>query len=336
MEICFKPCLYPTDDYRSICGDLNCNDVNHQTISLKKFKKLHMLDEDKLCSKLLDDGNLCCQKIDEIMCPIHMTKKCDKSNRNNKLTTSKRCIFNYNFEDVFKKNPFMCSTYFVNTYFQCFNHTENKNGLCNHHFNNIMCPCCETEISIKNKDSCKNKKIQLGYLLKDIDIIENILKFLNTRYLKILNCTNNTIKNFNLKKNITIFTNLNESSDIIIHVINKLSDIDYCIGYVEKSEICIDIFEYLLYNKKFIFDNIDFSITVLNKLYELKYDKLADHILNFKKKIDYFIKELFNIDDQISNQILEKINKKKWPGKNKNGKCCKNCIRSRKFCYHHK
>ena len=116
------------------------------------------------------------------------------------------------------------------------------------------------------------------------DIYSVISKYLMTHTIKLIRCVDTQLSTKSLI-NSNPFTNNNSQEEIIQYIRYHLNQIAQPeLTKMEKKTLATNMFDYLLNNKKFIFDNSKFAITVYNKLLELK---------NQMDNIDYYIQNIF-------------------------------------------
>lgn len=250
--------------------------------------------------------NICCHPINNftdiclnIDCQKHKhyTHPCNYKKNQYSCKNNYRCNYKYNLDKIIKKYPYLKDINIFKTTIKCGNYTNNSTRLCDCH-NIYICPCIKHSSYIPKKYFGIYKTF--GQILLNQDIYSNIFHFLNYYTKKLLNCTNKYFNNF--YKNFTSLQstkliNRDTKDNIIYYIRTKISLINSLNSKEEKILHFYEIYDYLIYNKQFLIDHFQFSITVLNKLIENKNECI--------QKYFYYLKNLFNINQNIINKLIK-------------------------------
>lgn len=316
-------CDFPVNNHKDFCATINC--CIHK-------KKNNIYDENALCSVKVDNDTLCCSKTTENMkCKLHQNSELVEKN-----TLFTRCHYHFH-NPIFDKYPFLNGSDLNNFNTRCTNRTQNKNGLCNYHYSNIICPCSKHSTPKVNFDS---DHAILKEALFDPDILFNIIKFSGKNNLNLINCTCKLLYNYNKNNLQKKKSNISEyrKEDIIYFIKNEMYKLYEISDKESKAQIALNIFNYIADNKNFIFNNPRFGIVVLSKLLEFKNDINLDKIPHFHSKCDIYFQKIFNLDSEQVIKLINVIKNPDWPAFTKKGKPCKKCLlnKNKKRCFQHK
>lgn len=261
-----------------LCGRKNCQQhLYHSRIDN---------DDSQYCPIIIstgkNKGRMCCKRLHNggNKCFIHRKKRLPIRNIN-----YRKCCHIHNFIGLLD-NPIHLS--FSNFRFcqqtlTCNIHTRNRNGLCNFHHHLVSCPCPKHKHTIINYEP--KQPTPLTDLLYMEDIYSIISKYLMTHTIKLIRCVDTQLSTKSLVINSNPFTNNNSQVEIIQYIRHHLNQIVQPeLTKMEKKTLATNMFDYLVNNKKFVFNNPKFAITVYNKLLELK---------NQMDNIDYYIQNIF-------------------------------------------
>ena len=273
------PCFHFCKQKRDLCNKNNC--IKHHN---------YISNDSKYCPIILSSGKnkgkMCCNRLNgsNKKCGIH-SKSLIKQHR---LKNYTQCsyIFRISEYDNISSNLEDSNFKYINS--RCSIKTKNPNGLCNFHNHHIPCPCNKHQIIESDMES---NHIELHNLLFNNDIYENIIKHLYFSNMNIMRCVSKYHSNIKINNVKNQLISQNSKKEIIITIRELLTKCELDYDKSVKKQFAIEIFEYLSKNKKFIFDNGRFAITVYNKLYEFYYSNDLD-----KSTISKYVKELFNIN----------------------------------------
>ena len=120
------------------------------------------------------------------------------------------------------------------------------------------------------------------------DIYSVISKHLRSHTIKIIRCVDTQLSNKSLDIKVNPFTNKNSQIDIIQYIKHLLTQLALPeLINIEKKLLAYNMFDYLVNNKKFIFDYPKFAISVYNKLLEFKKYNQMDNIDHYIQNIFY-------------------------------------------------
>lgn len=232
----------------------------------------------KMCCKSLKSGNT--------KCYLHRKKKLPIRNIN-----YRQCCHIHNCIHLPNKTMDLqfSNFQFCQQILTCNIHTRNRNGLCNFHHHLPHCPCPKHNITNQVvPSSINNSNSNLNQLLYMEDIYDNISKYVTINTIKIIRCIDTQLSTKSLEIKVNPFTNINEKNEIILYIRLHLKRIENeDLTLIDKKILATNIFDYLINNKKFIFHNPKFAITVYNKLLEFKKDKQFDNIEHYIQSIFY-------------------------------------------------
>jgi hypothetical protein len=345
MELCgnFLCKIHKENEYNpyisynetELCGYLLQENEPIISITKKRKKKYGFRTDNEIANRSCgffgsSKGNLCCFP------KIKGSNSCKTHNdlvRTKETTTSIGdfpCYYQYDLNKIIKKYPLIKDINLLQTKLYCGNKTSNYNGLCNFHYNSQICPC--NKHSSYELDLYISMNEKLKDLLFNNDIYSNLFKFLDNSTIKLLNSSN--VYHRNINKTLTKSFNFSQSDshvDIVQFIMIQLYYIKTSNNKEYKLFECYKIFDYLIKNKLFLIKNIKYSLIMINKLLEFKREEQFPI-----EKCDYYIKELFNIEPKNIYLLEKRLNK--WPGKTREGKFCKKCIKlsENNYCYHHR
>lgn len=277
----------------NICGIINCKKHNNMSKSHIDILTHTSRDDSSYCPIIIangkNKGKMCCNPLynSNKKCYLHSKKRLPPRN-----ITFRKCSHIYDFTNLYKDihsnvTNFKYSNNLISNglvHIPCNIYTRNRNGLCNFHNHMCCCPCSKHKLDRDNTKMYKSS--QLHELLYMDDICDIIRYYLTYSYIKLLNCTNHLLAKKTRQEKINPFTNKNTKIEIVAYVRHHINLVNTDLSITEKKDIVNDIFNYLVNNKKFLFDHPKFAITVYNKCLEFKK-------LNELDNIDYYIQKIF-------------------------------------------